>query len=92
MIQCPSCGENLKFDIASQMMACEACHNQYDPYSFDSKTSDGIEGKDFDENDYEVTVFTCPQCGGEILSTDNAAAGFCSFCGASTIIWISDAR
>ncbi|MDD6504698.1 MAG: hypothetical protein PUF45_04610 [Lachnospiraceae bacterium] len=87
MIQCPSCGENLKFDIASQMMACEACHNQYDPYSFDSKTSDGIEGKDFDENDYEVTVFTCPQCGGEILSTDNAAAGFCSFCGASTILY-----
>lgn len=87
MIQCPSCGENLKFDIASQMMACEACHNQFDPYSFDSKTSDGIEGRDLDENDYEVTVFTCPQCGGEILSTDNAAAGFCSFCGASTILY-----
>lgn len=87
MIQCPSCGENLKFDIKSQKMACEACHNQFDPYQFDSKVSDGIEGKELDENDYEVTVFTCPQCGGEILSTDNAAAGFCSFCGASTILY-----
>lgn len=27
-----------------------------------------------------------PQCGGEILSTENAATGFCSFCGASTIL------
>lgn len=28
----------------------------------------------------------CPNCGGEILSTDNTAANFCSFCGASTIL------
>lgn len=34
---------------------------------------------------YEATVFTCPQCGGEILSTDHEAAGFCSFCGSPTI-------
>jgi hypothetical protein len=44
-----------------------------------------VEGKD--PENYDVTVFTCPQCGGEILSTDNAAAGFCSFCGASTILY-----
>ena len=82
MIACPNCGGNVHFDIASQQLACEYCQNHFDPYAFDTKTSDGIESQDF-----EVTVFSCPQCGGEILSTDNAASGFCSFCGASTILY-----
>ena len=86
MISCPNCGGNLKFDIASQRLACEHCHDQFDPYAFDSKTSDAEEEKSYESN-YEVTIFTCPQGGGEILSTDNAAAGFCSFCGASTILY-----
>lgn len=82
MIACPNCGGNTKFDIASQQILCEFCDTKYDPYMFDHKTSDAIESQQF-----EVTVFTCPQCGGEILSTDDAAAGFCSFCGASTILY-----
>lgn len=86
MISCPGCGGNVKFDIPSQKLKCEHCHESYDPYAFDEKTSDAEETTTV-ENDYEVTIFTCPQCGGEILSTDNAAAGFCSFCGASTILY-----
>lgn len=86
MFSCPNCGGNVKFDIPSQQLACEYCHEQFDPYSFENKTKDAGEEKSF-ESEYEVTIFTCPQCGGEILSTDNAAAGFCSFCGASTILY-----
>jgi DNA-directed RNA polymerase subunit RPC12/RpoP len=85
MFQCPNCGGNVKFDIPSQQLACEYCGTKLDPYSFENKTSDGVETTD--PENYEVTIFTCPQCGGEILSTDNAAAGFCSFCGASTILY-----
>ena len=81
MIACPNCGGNLKFHIPSQQLACEYCSSQFDPYSFDSKEKDAQEQKEF-----EVTIFSCPQCGGEILSTDNTAAGFCSFCGASTML------
>lgn len=86
MISCPNCGGNVKFDIPSQQMVCEYCHEQFDPYSFDKKTKDAEETSSAEDN-FEVTIFTCPQCGGEILSTDNAAAGFCSFCGASTILY-----
>ncbi len=82
MIQCPNCGGNLKFSPSAQRMSCEHCSSQFDPYQFDTKT------KDAEERElYDVTVFTCPQCGGEILSTDQTAAGFCSYCGASTILY-----
>lgn len=80
MYQCPNCGGNLKFDIASQQLACEFCQTKMDPYSFQKE-------KDAEESSYyEATIFTCPQCGGELLSTDTDATAFCSFCGASTIL------
>lgn len=81
MINCPNCSANLKFNIALQMMHCDSCDSNFDPYSFDSKESDGI------ENEYETTIFTCPECAGEIESTDTDVTGFCPFCGASTIFY-----
>ena len=80
MYQCPGCGGNLSFDIASQRLKCMYCNTLHDPYQI-TKESDGYENDTF-----EATYFACPQCGGEIYSTDNACAGFCSFCGASTVL------
>ena len=80
MYECPNCGGNLKFDIASQQLKCDYCLTMQDPYEV-TKEKDAEESTAFD-----VTIFTCPQCGGEILSTDTSVAEFCSFCGASTIL------
>lgn len=80
MYQCKSCGGRLKFDIPSQQLKCEYCSTLYDPYSVE----DGFVAEG--HSNYDVTIFTCPQCGGEIYSTDETAAGFCSFCGASTVL------
>ena len=52
MYACPNCGGNLKFDIPSQQLACEYCHTQADPYSFEDKDE-----KNFANKDFEVTVF-----------------------------------
>ncbi len=82
MFACKNCGGNVKYDIASGQLSCEYCHSLFDPYAYEDKTSDAEVQKDFD-----ATIFTCPQCGGEILSTDDTAAGFCSFCGASTVLY-----
>lgn len=82
MFACKNCGGNVIFDIASGQLACTYCHTLFDPYEYEEKTTDAEVEKDF-----EATIFTCPQCGGEILSTDDTAAGFCSFCGASTVLY-----
>ncbi len=77
MYECPNCAGNLKFDIAMQQLLCEHCETTMDPYSFQ---------KEQDAEEYEATIYTCPQCGGEIISDDTTAATFCSFCGGSTIL------
>lgn len=81
MIQCPSCAGALRFDIPTQLMACDYCGNTYKPFDFDGQSRNAEE-----KSLFETTVFTCPQCGGEIYSTDEQAAGFCSFCGTPTVL------
>lgn len=99
MYECPNCNGNLKFDIPSQKLLCEYCGTQMDPYDF-QKASDadeftvdreeyvatGSEVNTFTEDVFTVNIFTCPQCGGELISNDTTAATFCSFCGGSTIL------
>lgn len=82
MYECPNCAGNLKFDIARQQLYCEYCGTQVDPYDFHKEKDAGEESP----GEYEATVFTCPQCGGEIVSEDTTAATFCSFCGASSVL------
>ncbi len=80
MYECPNCGGNLRFDIPSQQLMCQHCSTQMDPYSV-QKDHDAEE-----ENCFDATIFICPQCGGKLISTDNEATYFCSYCGASTIL------
>lgn len=84
MYQCSNCTANLKFDIASQQMLCEHCGLTMDPYDVEEK-KDACESV-IGEDEYEVTIFSCPQCGGELLCYDDTAATFCSYCGGSTIL------
>ncbi|MGN0375192.1 MAG: hypothetical protein ACI4EN_06785 [Butyrivibrio sp.] len=80
MYQCPDCGGGLRYDIPSQQLKCDYCSRLVDPYSLD----DDIGGAK--DSFYDVTVFTCPHCGGEIIGPENSAAEFCSYCGASTVL------
>lgn len=80
MYECPNCGGNLKFDIATQQLTCSFCNTGMDPYSYQKE-------KDAEEStEYDVTVFTCPQCGAGLLSEDTTAATFCCFCGSTAIL------
>ncbi|MBQ9155389.1 MAG: hypothetical protein IJ137_01260 [Eubacterium sp.] len=76
MYNCRNCGGNLRFDIPSQRLLCPYCHSDFDCYELEDSA-----GQDMDS--YDVTVFSCPQCGGEIISSDQSVSEFCSYCGSS---------
>lgn len=80
MYNCPNCGGGFRFDIKSQALLCDHCQTSMNPYDYE-KEHDAEQ-----TTEYEVTRFACPQCGAEIVGTENAAAAFCSFCGGSTIL------
>lgn len=78
MYECPNCGGNLKFEIASQKMFCAYCESRLEPGEVE-KDGDATES-------FEVNVFQCPQCGGEMFSGDTDATAFCSYCGSANIL------
>lgn len=80
MYECPNCSANLKYNIRMRTLHCSHCSTTVSPYLFQEEQ--GAE----EHTEYEVTVFTCSQCGGEIISEDTTAATFCSYCGTSAIL------
>lgn len=80
MYECPGCGANMKFDIVSQQMSCAYCGMKAEPHSLQKDADAAV------EDTFEVTRFTCPQCGGEMIGGDQDATAFCSFCGAANIL------
>ena len=85
MIQCPSCGGGLRFDIESQQMACDYCGSHFEPKEVDTTSGDS---KEIGYDAYDVAVHICPSCGAELLTNDqNDAVGFCPFCGGASMIF-----
>lgn len=82
MALCPQCNAQLRFDPNQQMLVCDHCDGVFSPNELTESAKVATEGNA--DTDLEVTVFRCPQCGGEVYSTDTQGAGFCSFCGTST--------
>lgn len=85
MIQCPTCGGGLRFDIATQKMACDYCHNLFDPKQItDNSTRDDAKTQPY----FDSFVYICPSCGAELVTTDkNDAIGFCQYCGGASMIF-----
>lgn len=83
MSSCPNCGNVVRFDIKRQQLFCDYCSGEYDPYNIDMNNN-AEEIKD----SYDITAFRCPQCGGELYSTDKDMSGNCSYCG-STVVFES---
>ncbi len=81
MYECPNCGSNVKYNIAAKMMKCDSCDSTFEPSYFDRQTTQSKQTEYFD-----TMVYTCPQCGGELIGDVNEAAVFCSYCGTSNIL------
>ena len=82
MAKCLSCGAELRFDIKTQKLICDHCGVSADPYEYDAKDA----AQDEASAAYPVNVFTCPNCGGEIISTAESATEFCTYCGAQVML------
>lgn len=80
MMICNSCGAGLAFDPATQKLKCSHCDSLFEIADESAEIVAG-ELKHFDS-----IMYTCPQCGAEIINDDNTAATFCNFCGASVLL------
>lgn len=80
MANCPDCGGMMRFNIREQKLECQYCSGLFDPYKIDR-----INHTEIEEDEFGMHIFTCPQCGGELMSSDYDLSGNCSFCGSPVV-------
>ena len=97
---CPNCGAFMVFDSESQMMICENCdtslnvsdvnrrHEEIkDEFCDTPDIEDSVSGEFEDAGQTgDFKVYRCSGCGAEILTDENTAATFCSFCGRPSLV------
>ena len=79
MAHCSNCGGEVRFSIDSQDLECVNCKTHFDPATY-NRTPESLE-----QEVYKTKVFTCPNCGAEIESSDLSVTGFCAYCGSAVV-------
>ena len=84
MIKCPSCGAEMKFDPGLQKVKCDYCDSVFDVKELRKEAKKAKESKNV--AGIEGTSYICSQCGAELLTFDETAITFCSYCGSQAML------
>lgn len=89
MIKCPNCSAELKFYVGEQQIKCEYCGSKFDPKTFETEIKKAEENtlvNELNNDSYEGKSYNCSQCGATLLTFDETAITFCSYCGSQAML------
>ncbi len=82
MVSCPGCGAGMRFDPDSQKLKCDHCDTLVVP---EEAVPNQMVGEQ-EQVVFESALYSCPQCGAEVVTDEDTVATFCSYCGASVML------
>lgn len=94
--KCPGCGASMVFEEGTDNMHCPYCgtnvsveeakqETEQPEETQNERVKQGGEEKVSGEEE-KIHTFHCPNCGAQMMTDENTAATFCSFCGSPTLI------
>ena len=86
MIKCPNCTGELDFDVTDQLVKCTYCGSEFNPKELNEKVKTAKEVKEIKEEEVEGKSYSCSQCGATLMTFDETAITFCSYCGSQAMI------
>lgn len=89
MIKCPNCAAELKYKVEDKKITCDYCGTKFNPKELRTKIQVAGETKEEkidSDNCFEGRSYTCSQCGASLLTFDETAITFCSYCGSQAMI------
>lgn len=94
--KCPNCNATLKFNPKSQKWDCEYCKSSFELKDLEknnikyekAKTKDKtVEFSNSNNKPLkDLDIYTCKNCGAEIMADQNTTATFCVYCKSTAII------
>ena len=79
-MKCPNCSGTLVFDIKNQNLKCRHCSQTFDVNEY--KPSAAADELVFED----ARFYTCKSCGAQLISGDDRAVDYCSYCGSEAIL------
>ncbi|MBQ3306587.1 MAG: hypothetical protein IJG68_00180 [Bacilli bacterium] len=89
MIKCPNCTGELDFNVKDKEIKCSYCGSTFKPSELKAKVKMSGEKKTVEEKNgqfFEGKSYTCSQCGAVLMTFDETAITFCSYCGSQAMI------
>ena len=99
---CRNCSHALVFDPKTQLLVCSSCGSTFRPEEIESEAKDyrqdlkaesmnEIHGTKLEEF-MDCYVYTCSECGGEIIVNGTEASTTCVYCGNPNVVFSRIAR
>lgn len=87
--KCPSCRATLKFNPHGQNWECEYCGGKYNLDQLEKQeeklTKETAEVK-MQKDQNGMDIYSCPNCGAQIVATEEESATFCVYCRSTAIL------
>ncbi|MBQ7136971.1 MAG: DNA helicase PriA [Bacilli bacterium] len=80
--KCPNCSSTLKFNPKTQKWNCEYCNSQF---GLNDLNSNDLKYQNVEQNK-KIDIYSCSNCGAEIITDSNTSATFCVYCKSTAII------
>lgn len=84
MIKCPNCSANLEYDVKDEKVTCKYCGSKFNPKELKVKVD--VSEEHDDKNTFSGKSYNCQDCGATLLTFDETAITFCSYCGSQAMI------
>ncbi len=84
MVKCPHCGGEMDFEVKKQMVTCPYCRSDFMPEKLEATVKTAKERKN--PNAVSGKSYTCSQCGATLMTFDDTAITFCSYCGSQAML------
>jgi len=81
MSKCPNCGGELTYDVGATKVVCPYCKGEFNPIELETK-----EKYASSRDTFEGRSFNCRECGAQLMTFDETAITFCSYCGSQNVI------
>ena len=82
MAKCPHCGAEFKFDARKKLVHCDYCGSDFNPKELKKE----VKTSKKHENVIEGKTYSCTQCGATLMTFDETAVTFCSYCSSQNIV------
>jgi len=99
---CKNCGHSLVYDPAIRKMHCTSCGSAFEAEEVESLSRSYREDENIvsldevygnEKNEFlDCYVYTCSNCGGEIIINGSEASTMCIYCGSSNVVFSRVAR